>query len=289
MNRILAVLYIALMTGISVSAQSQTSADFERRYNQLVARVGYDGVGVETLLDNWAKVDSLSAELLNGKFYYYFFKSQSTEVVKLSRKKYLGNDAVLVLKDTTGNDVYYHQVNVYDDEMFAKAVASLDRATSVYPDRLDFRFMKVNAYVSYERESPDMALAELMTLSEEIGSRPWTYQGEKVDADFLEGAMQEYCYTFYNMATSASYEAFYRLSEKMMKIFPDNPEFMCNIGSYHMVVHKDYKTALKYYDKVLKKHPDNNSAIMNAISASRLMHNAKKEEKYKEMLKALTE
>lgn len=284
MNRILILFSFALLMGISVSAHGQTSADFERRYNQLVARVGYDGPGVETLLDNWSKVDSLNAGLLTARFYCCFFKSQGTEVKITSQKKYLGKEAVLSLQDTTGANVYYHEVNVYDDEMFAKAVYALDKAVSVYPERLDFRFLKTNAYVTYEGESPDMALAELMMLSDEIYSRPWTYHGEKVDPVFLEEAMQEYCFTFYNMATDASYEAFYRLSERMMEVCPDNPEFMANIGSYHMAVKKDYKTAMKYYDKVLKKHPDNNSAILNGIRASRLMNNTKKEVKYLKLL-----
>ena len=70
---------------------------------------------------------------------------------------------------------------------------------TVYPDRLELRFMKINAYVSYERESPDMALANLIALASDFnkGTSVWTYEGEAADDEFFAGAMQEYCYTFH--------------------------------------------------------------------------------------------
>lgn len=282
MNKRVILLLLAVVSGLSVSAQ--TSADFERRYNQLVASVGYDGVGVETMLNNWEKVDSLNATLLNGRFLYCFLKSQSSEVVALDKKKYLGNEPVLVLKDTAGVDVYYHQVNSFDDELFGKAIKALDKGISIYPERLDFRFMKANAYMAYEKESPDMALADLLGLVEEARMRPWTYNGEKVEAEFIADAMLEYCYTFYTIATPASYDAFRALSEKMTVYWPEKLDFMNNLGSYELVVNNDCKAALKIYSKVLKKEPGNHTAILNSISACRKMNNVKKEKKYLQML-----
>ena len=51
-KRILSAVLILSMSVICLRAQ-----DYERRYNLLVSQVGPAGVGVETLLDNWAKAE----------------------------------------------------------------------------------------------------------------------------------------------------------------------------------------------------------------------------------------
>jgi tetratricopeptide (TPR) repeat protein len=251
----------------------------------LVSRLGAAGIGVETVLDHWAKADSTNAKMLLGRFSYYFTKAQTTEVVSKPGKKYLGMEPLLTLKDSLGNDVYYYQHNVFDDELYGQAIKAADKAIAHHPDRLDFRFMKANAYIAYEKESPDMALAYLFSLIDEDGKRsqPWSYGDEEAEPDFFEEAMQEYCYSFYSIGSDTSREAFRRISEKLSGIYPSNPEFVNNIGSYYLLKH-DYKTALKYYNKVLKKHPGDMTAIQNALLAAKHMKNAKLEKKYQAMM-----
>lgn len=278
-----AALAAALILLMPSLAEAQ---DYERKYNLLVERVGPCGVGVETLLENWAKAEQDNDKMLTAKFNFWLTKGQDTEVVAKSQKKYLGMDAMLALKDSTGADVYYFEVLKYDDECFREAIAAVDRAVAMYPERLDFRFMKANAYVSYERESPDMALANLLSLVNDFknGKEKWTYDGQPADEEFFAGAMQEYCYSFYTLGTPGSYEAFRKLSEVLLGHYPDDAGFMSNLGSYHMLVKKDFKTALKYYNKVLKKHPDDYTSIRNSVLAARRLGNVKMEKKYLQML-----
>ena len=273
----------ALLAALHMTAQTQ---DFERRYNLLVSQVGPAGVGIETLINNWAKADQDNDRMLTAKFHYYLTKAQRTEVVTKETKKYLGTDPVLSLKDSTGADVFYFQVLAYDDELFREAINAVDRAIEVYPERLDFRFMKTNAYVSYERESPDIALANLIGLTNDFvkGTEEWTYDGNPADAEFFADAMQEYCISFYTLATPSSYEAFRKLSEVMIGVYPSKMAFLSNIGTYHMLVKDDCKTALKYYNKVLKKNPSDYTAIKNSCLAARKLGNVKMEKKYLTML-----
>lgn len=279
------VLCVMLMMGIVLSAQT-AKQDFERRYNLLVAKGGLAGVGVETLLENWEKADSLNEAMLAARFDYYFTKAQSSDVVKRTSKKYLGMDPVLTIKDSLGTDVCYFQVSVFDDELYGEALRAVDKAIAAYPKKLEFRFMKANAYVAYEKESPDMALVSLLSLAEEVAASKtgWEYEGEEIDPAFFPEAMQEYCYTFFSIDTPSAYEAFRVLSEKMMMLYPDNVEFLNNIGSYHLSVKKDFKSALKCYAKVLKSRPDDYIAIRNASLAARRMGNVKQEIKYLELL-----
>lgn len=272
---------------LSVAAAVYAQSDrYEQRYDLLVSQFGPAGIGVETVLDNWEKADSTNAKMLLGRFSYLFTKARRSEIVTMPTKKYLGMDPVLTLKDSLGADVYYYQINEFDDELYGEAVRAADKAVSVWPDRLDFRFLKANAYIAYEKESPDMALAYLKGLADGYASRKgqWTYDDEAVDDAFFQDAMQEYCYSFYSIGSPASYEAFLSLSQTMYGMFPDNTGYLNNIGTYYLIAKADYKTAYKYYNKVLKKVPDDYTAIKNCIIAARKQKNLKQEKKYLEMM-----
>ena len=274
----------AIFMALDLSAQ--TSEKYEQRYELLLSQFGPAGVGIETVLNKWEAVDSTDAKMLYARFNYLFTKAQTSAVVAKPERKYLGMEPLLTLKDSLGNDVFYYQVNEFDDQLYAQAVKTIDRTISLYPDRLDSRFVKANAYIAYEKESPDMALACLLDLADRYSDRKgrWTYEGEKVDDSFFTDAMQEYCYSFYSIGTSSSMEAFLGLSQKMLQLYPDNTGFLSNIGSYHMLANGDYKTALKYYSKVLKKKPDDYTAIKNSALAARKLNNRKLEIKYLRML-----
>lgn len=284
MKKIIMFAAALLLSYTAVMAQTE-SERYEQRYEMLASRLGPAGVGIETVLDNWAKVDSTNARMLLGRFSYYFTKAQTSEIVTKPQKKYLGMDPLLTLKDSLGNDVYYFQQNVFDDELYGQAIKAADKAISLWPDRLDFRFMKANAYIAYEKESPDMALAFLTALVDENVRRKgaWEYEGTAADPDFFEDAMQEYCFSFYTIGSDAAREAFLTLSQKLSGLYPGNAGFMNNIGSYYLVKH-EYKTALKYYDKVLKKHPSDYTAIQNGLIAARRLKSEKLEKKYLTMM-----
>ena len=282
MRRLLVV--VALCMSVLLSAQTP-SERYEQRYNMLTSQFGPAGVGVETVLDNWEKVDSTNARLLLARFDLFFTKSQSVEVVKKDIRNYLGMDPVLTLKDSLQRDVYYYQETFYDDELYGKAINAIDKAISIYPDRLDFRFVKANALIAYEKESPDMAMDYLKSLVAEASRRSsdWSYGDSKEGQDFVEEAMQEYCYSLYSIGSAQSRDAFLKLSLLLSDTYSGNVGFINNIGSYYLI-NEDYKTALKYYGKALKKEPKDYTAIKNSAIAARRMKNPKLETKYLQML-----
>lgn len=278
--------FIVAAVSMLLSASAFAQADkYEQRYDLLVSKLGPAGVGVETILNNWEKADSTDSKMLLGRFNYLFAKAQSMQVVVKNKKKYLGMEPILALKDSTGTDVYYYQEMFYDDELYGQAMRVADRAINMHPEMLDFRFLKANAYIAYEKESPDMARSYLLSLADESVSRKiWLYGDEPADAAFFSDAMLEYCFTFYSIGSPAAMDAFLALSERMTELDPDNPAFLNNMGTYHLLAKEDYKTALKYYNKVLKAHPDDYTAIKNCVLLARKQNNVKLEKKYLQML-----
>ena len=278
------LLLILSVLPVVAAAQSQTEK-YAKRYELLVSKFGPAGIGIETLLDSWAAVDSTDVDMLVGKFRYYFVKSQSKRVVPKYEKRYLGMEPVLTLKDSAGRDVSYYEEYFYDDELYGESMRSIDKAIRWNSNRLDLRLLKADAYVAYEKGSPDMALNYLETLSLEASrrSKDWMYDDRKVGKEFFADSMQEYCYEFYTIGTDNSREAFFKLSETLAELFPEKLDFISNIGTYHLLK-KDFKLALKWYSKVLKKSPENYIAIKNSLIAARQSGNAKAVKKYQQML-----
>ncbi len=278
-----------LFSVTGIFAQTLDSADkaeivkkYSDRYNLLVSKLGPAGVGIETVLNNWAAVDSTDIDLLKARFSYYFAKSQTSEVVTKQQKRFLGKDPVITLKDSTGNNVFYFEETFYDDTLYGRSVKYLDQAIRLYSDRLDLRFLKAASLLAYEKESPDMALSLMLKLIDETyqDGKVWIYPGTSVDQDFFEAAVQQYCYSFYNIGTVDSYSAFKSLSEKMLEYQPKNSLFLANIGSYYLIAESNPKVALKYYNKVLKIRPDDYTAIKNCVIIARKQKNVKLEKKY---------
>lgn len=273
-------------SGQGGGAASGDTERYAERYGLLVSRLGYDGVGIETLLNAWEEADSSDIRIPEARFRYYFAKSGRDSVVTSTSRKHLGADPILSLKDSTGTSIYYYNEYFYDDAYFAEAMKNIGKAISMAPKRLDLLTLRADALCAYEKGSPDMALARLKDIADAWdGDRDgWEYPGDTVDGDFMKALMQQYCALFYTTGTQASYSAFRALSEKLLSVWPDDPTFMANIGSYMLVAEDNPKAAVKWYNKVLKVKPGDYAAIKNCIIAARKMNNTRLEKKYLPLL-----
>lgn len=281
----------AVMALLPAAAQTRmTQKEYYDRYNLLVSRVGYDGLGLETLLQRWEKDFPEDLDMLIGKFSYYYTKSITKTVEVREGNRFLGKTPALSLKDSLGRDVNYFEITAYDDELFGKATQALDKAIELNQNRLDLRAIKISALIDYEKDSPDMALSNLKALIDYDGHNhpTWEYPGLVEDKDLFPAVMQDCCHSFFSIGTPASYEAFKELSEKMLSYYPSASEYLSNLGSYYLVYKGDAKNALKMYNKALKKNPDDYAAIKNCVLMARKEKNVKMEKKYLPMLIRVT-
>ena len=281
-----AILAALALLPLVAGAQNTSKEEYLRRYSNLVERVGSAGVGVETLLDKWEADYPDDVQQMLARFSFLFARSQTSQVIQLEKDRYLGNEPVLAMTDSLGKKCNFFEDTAYDDELYAAANLSIDKAISAQSWRLDYRFMKINAMLAYEKESPDMTLQQLKALVDEHYTRhpAWVFEGvEKVGNEEFEAFMRDYCAVLFRLGSDASLDAFRGLSENILKYSKNNPLFMDNVGSYWLVK-KDYKKAAKQFDAVLKKHPDDVTAIKNGILMARSQKDTKLEKKYLALL-----
>ena len=264
----LIITFFAALSCAMLLAQS-VEDDYLAKYQRQVRNAGVAGVGVQTIVDNWIAACPDDARAYEARFSYCFAKSRSTEIQPKNSERYLGQKPVLTLKDSTGRDVNYFQEDVFVDSLFASCLTAIDKALSLKPLDLRYHFDKITAMLSYEKDCPDLSynlVNELIDSFVKNKGADWTLDNEALPEDRDEVFCQcigEFCYTFFQVGSPSSYRYFLALSEKMNKLYPKNPVFLDNIGSYWQVAEKNDKKALKYYKKALKLDPQDYAALNN--------------------------
>lgn len=291
MKRLL-ILSLAAFLPLFASAQEAISqAEFLRRYNNLTERVGPAGLGVETLLNKWEATWPEDPQQYVARFRFCFERCRTSHIEELPADKYLGQPPLLPMTDSLGNKHNYFEIQDFDDDLFADANAAIGQAITLKPWRLDWRMARIDAMIAYEKDKPEMALQELTALVDKhYKEKPiWEFGGmDGVTEEQFRAFMQDYCVVLFRLGTDTSAQAFKNLSQHMLKYCKDEPLFLNNLGSYHLV-RKEYKQARKYYDQVLKKNPGDMMALQNSILMARAMKDAKLEKKYREQMNAYKE
>lgn len=249
-----------------------TSAEYKEKYDRQVRAVGYAGLGVETILERWASVHPDDTDMLEGRFFFELTRARSTKVLRSPKPKYLNRDPLLTLKDSTGAPVYFFEEEFYDDSLFTCAIRCLERATALQPDEFLYRAHLVNSHNAREKEQPRLAVEELDALiSYDKARHPaWTYRGNPTSESFFTDVVQEYCRLYRGIGSPEGYEALRRISERMIKLYPERTEFQLNMAHYWNEAKNNPRKAISICKKILSRHKEEEAAqaLLNTLTQS---------------------
>ncbi len=258
----LAIVFALCVSVLNLSAQ--TAEEFKNNYNRQVKNVGAAGIGVETILNKWAEAYPEDRDMLLAKFSYYFTKSQKSELVVKDASKYLGQKPVLTLKDSLGKDINYFEEISFDESLFSQSLDALNLANSIDPKECSYRLFKISALISYEKDDPALAVLEINKFIDEYkNNADFSHDGVVLSDEVFCQAIAEYCMSLFEIASESSYKYFFEISKKMNKLYPKDPVFINNLGSYYLAYEKNSRKAQRYYKKVLKLDPENYAATTN--------------------------
>lgn len=252
---------------MAVSASAQTTENFLRRYNLLVSRVGYTGIGVENLLDSWRRADSTDINYRIAMYNYCIEKSQRDTIVKSTTMRYLGMDPIMSLNDSTGRKINYFRETLYDTKLYNKALYHLDKAIEKNNVRIDLYCVKADILINYGKTDATISSGFIMKMIERNykSKSKWetASSSSSVKEEDFENEILNFCYHYYRIGSASCLEAFNNISAAMVKNKAHNTAFLDNMGAFCFVCRKDYKKAAKFYSQALKKNPEDAVARQN--------------------------
>ena len=140
MKKLSLILSLVCIAALSPAQTSDT--DYSQLYERLVSRVGYGGVGVETLLDKWEQADSANTDVYLARARYHFARSRTDSVKVHEGRKYLDMDPVLVLKDSLNKPIYYYNEPFFDETRYGMGLKVLDNVIASHPLDLNLCIFK---------------------------------------------------------------------------------------------------------------------------------------------------
>jgi hypothetical protein len=210
----------------------------------------------KSILTKWEKEDAGNAELYAAYFNYY-------------------------------SDLYRAEVFKTQDRNSTKAVELMkngmdwiNKGIEQYPDRLDFRFGKI--FMFSETEEFDKFTDEIIKTLEQSSAidNKWTWANntviDKTPKKFMLTAIQEYQIRLYN---TEQYDDMKRISETVLKYYPDHIESMSNLSIVFMV-QKQYDKAVEVLLKAKKIAPKDIIILSNTAHAYKLNNDSKNAIKY---------
>lgn len=253
--RKLLILFVATATVASSFGQN-----YKESFSKLLA--AQDTAGQRSLLLKWEAASPGDAELYIGWFNYYFFKSKQN-ILNLNQSA--DSTARLELLDSTGATAGYlsEQIN-YDKKTLAKGFEKIDAGISKYPSRLDMRFGKTYALgLLGDYEAFTNEIIRTIDYSKSINHQ-WTWSNNKKLEDpekFLLGTVQKYIVQLYD-AGDEQLEHMKRISETVLKYYPENVECLSNLSIVHSIW-KEHDKALVYLLRAEKIAPTDYIVLNN--------------------------
>ena len=238
MKRLLLFIILAVSLAGSISAQN----NWYERYRECINDSSLEYT--RQVIEQWEQAEPESPDVYAAWFNYY--KMGWDEVMQMTPIPPEDGIQALELEDSTGAPVYLYQVQVFNDSLVAIANEKIDKAISLYPDRLDLPFGKLG------EDSETMFKSSMQD-----------YFSRLFDAELDDKAMQ--------------------LVEWLLQYYPDEVMFRSDKASL-LAKTGNNDQALPLFLSIHKDYPDDNIVISNIAYIYKTMGDKENALKYYRLL-----
>lgn len=208
-----------------------------------------DTLGQRILLENWEKRTLNDPELYVAYFNYFVKKSRSEMLVigqDLKQNAYM----VLEIEDQDSSkqnraEYMYRQVS-YDDFYTQKAIEWIDKGIERFPNRLDMRFGKI--YFLGLLENYEVFTAQIIQTIDysAMNQNQWLWSENSAleqPKERMLSSIQGYQNDLYATSQDTLLYNMQKISEAVLKVYPDHIESLSNIGAVYFLLGQ-YEKAL---------------------------------------------
>lgn len=235
--------------------QNLSAQNYQEQFASLINEK--DTTAVRELLEKWEKEKPRDAELYTSYFNYYFQKSK-TEILNLSTNPDNNDENSMKITDSLGNTKGYLGSKVFFEKYYTqKAFEYIDKGISLFPKRLDMRFGKIHALrIIKDWEVFTTEILKTIDYSAKVKQK-WTWTNN-VDAENPEklffGSIQDYVVTLYNTEDDSLLINMRKISERILKYYPEDVPSYSNIAVTYMIL-AEFDKAIETLQKAEKIAP----------------------------------
>jgi len=250
--------YILLVLIAFLIANPVYSQSFKEQFNEL--KTNQDTTRLLELLQKWESTNPEDPELYVA--YINYFMMKSNDIVHKYENNPKEDSSQLMTK------IEFNQIQ----ENLNNGLNYIEKGIIKFPSRLDMRFGKI--YVLGQLEDYENFTNEIIKTidySAVIDSK-WLWTDNKPFEDPLNnmlGSVQEYVMQLYNTENDSLLDNMRRISETVLKYYPEHIESMSNI-SVVCLLKKEYDKGLEVLFKAEKIAPEDYIMLANIAQAFKL-------------------
>ena len=189
MKRSLLFIFLTVSLAGSITAQN----NWYERYRECIndSSLEYS----RQVIEQWEQAEPESPDVYAAWFNYYY-KMSRDEVMQMTPIPPEDGRQALEFEDSTGAPVYMYEAQVFDDSLLAIANEKIDKAISLYPDRLDLPFGKLATFFMLEDYDSAMPVLHQVIERSHLNGNQWLWTlntpvGEDGETMF-KSSMQDY-------------------------------------------------------------------------------------------------
>lgn len=206
------------------------------------------------VIEQWERAEPESADVYAAWFNYYYRLSMD-EVIQMTAVPPQDGQQALEMEGSAGESAYMYPKRVYNDSLLAMAFNKIDKAISLYPNRLDLPFGKISILFTlkdYEKVMP--AIHQVIERSH-LNDNQWTWTlGTPVEdgKEMFKSSMQDY---FRRLFDAELDEDAMQMTEWLLQYYPDDVVFRSNKASL-LAITGNIDDALPLFLSIHNDNPD---------------------------------